>query len=82
MKYLPRFVFIGTVGTLFLMECASADPIPPMFDPGGTGVLLFVLVVVVSYFIWNKFTVISTRLDSLEKEIKNIKSETKGVHHD
>jgi hypothetical protein len=82
MRNLPRLVFVGTAGTVFLTGCASAGPMPPMFGSGGTGILLFVLVAAVGYFIWHKFTAISTRLDSLEKEIRKMKSETKGENHD
>ena len=55
---------------------------PHIFGPGGSGVLLFIIVVFVGYFIWHKFTVINTRLESLEEEIRKIKSETKGENHD
>lgn len=82
MRILPRPVLVGMAGTVFLTGCASAGPMPPIFGPGGTVILFFVLVAAVGYFIWHKFTVISTRLDSLEKEIRNIKSKKKGVNHE
>ncbi len=82
MRYLPRPVLVGIAGTVFLTGCALAGPMPPIFGPGGTAILLLLLVAAVGYFIWHKLTVISMRLDSLEKDIKEVKSEMKGVSHE
>lgn len=51
----------------------------PMFGPGGTGILLFlVIVAAVGYFIWHKLSVITTRLESLEKDVQCLKNRNKG----
>ena len=55
---------------------------PPMFGPGGSGILLFVMVAAVGYFIWRKLTVISSRLESLENDIKSLKNKSKGEGHE
>jgi len=82
MRSSPRIILVGTARAVFLDGCAPGIPMPHIFGPGGSGVLLFIIVVFVGYFIWHKFTVINTRLESLEEEIRKIKSETKGENHD
>ncbi len=82
MTHLTRSVFMGMAVIVFLGGCAPGGPMPPLFGPGGSGILLFLLVAAVGCFIWHKLTVISTKLDSLEKEIRNMKGETKGGDHD
>jgi len=82
MSNLPRLIFVGAAGAVFLTGCAPAGPMPPMFGPGGTGILLFVMVAAVGYFIWHKLTVISTRLESLEKDVQSLKNRSKGEDHE
>ncbi len=77
-----RIILVGITGVVFLNGCAPGTPMLPIFGPGGTGILLFIIVTFVGYFVWHKFTIINTRLESLEKEIKRMKSETKGGNHD
>ncbi len=82
MKYLVRLFLVGMVCSIFLTGYASACPMPPIFGPGSREILLFVLIAAVGYFIWHKLTAINTRLDSLEKEIEEVKREMKGVNHE
>ncbi len=64
MRTSPRIILVGTAGAVFLNGCAPGTPMPPIFGPGGTGILLFIIVAFVGYFIWHKFTIINTRLVS------------------
>ena len=82
MRSSPRIILVGTAKAVFSDGCTPGIPMPHIFGPGGSGVLLFIIVVFVGYFIWHKFTVINTRLESLGEEIRKIKSETKGENHD
>ncbi len=82
MRNLPRRIFVGAAGSVFLNGCAPTGPMPPMFGPGGSGILLFVMVAAVGYFIWRKLTVISSRLESLENDIKSLKNKSKGEGHE
>ena len=82
MRTSPRIILVGTAGAVFSDGCAPGIPMPHIFGPGGIGVLLFIIVAFVGYFIYYKFTVINTRLESLEEEIRKIKTKTKGENHD
>ena len=62
--------------------CTPTGPMPPMFGLGGTGILLFIIVAAVGFFIWHKLTDISARLESLEKDVRSLKNKSKGEDHE
>ncbi|NOY52270.1 MAG: hypothetical protein GXP58_01460 [Deltaproteobacteria bacterium] len=78
MKHVPRLVFLISVTTVIvsLSGCALVGPMPPIVGPGGTGILSWVLISVVGYFVWHELVAMGARLGALEKEIKKYK--TKG----
>ncbi len=82
MRNLRRLIFVGAAGAVFLTGCTPTGPMPPMFGPGGTGILLFIIVAAVGYFIWHKLTDISARLESLEKDVRSLKNKSKGEDHE
>ena len=51
MRSSPRIILVGTAKAVFSDGCTPGIPMPHIFGPGGSGVLLFIIVVFVGYFI-------------------------------
>ena len=99
MKINKRFKMSALSGVLLAMltGCTPSEPVPPLFGPESERIIVYILIVLVAYLIWNvsmnksdrgekdvknDLEHLNSRLDTIEKDIQQIKSQLKGKDHD
>jgi len=99
MKKTEPFKMSALSGVLLAMltGCAPSESVPPLFGPESERIIVYILIVLVAYLIWNvsmnksdrgekdaenDLEHLNSRLYTIEKDIQKIKSAMKGKDHD
>jgi len=96
-KQVKRTSALCGVLLAMLTGCTPSEPVSPLFGPVSERVIVYILIVLVVYLIWNLASNRSTseknsskidlehidsRLNAIENDIYHIKSKLKGQDHD